>query len=395
MAGLKKRVEDLVEQLRGLEASGRFSEEARQRDNNRHDGELRDKDAQLTSLRWKLKESQRAKDQVICESRKWRRKFEDLESLQQQGPEEPVRGMKGRPRWAPAKSYGIAKRERGHSTKKFTAVAQVATINAAWEAKMVELRNQARDYVACQADQIQNLNAAVASLSTENKNLREQSGNISGNSEMLTQQHLFAVENEIMMVAQRKHEEIVSGLEQTHREELTAAKNDHEEIVRNLKMEFEEGKNTLAVQQLQQQSDTSAAAHLLSTLRKSNAEMAEDVQTQREEQERLQLSNAEAHSQLRAHEEAQERWIVRSRQLQVQIAGLSSENNHLKSQLESQTSQHEDVTRRFGIEKDYFVDEVASLGGELLTLKRDLAAANRKLAVAKRDLAEEIGRAHV
>lgn len=105
---------------------------------------------------------------MIVECRQWRRKFEDLEHLKQQALENPVRGMQGRPRWAPAKKYGVVKRELGRSTKTFTAIAQVAIVNAAWESKLVGFESKARDYVARTDDQIRSLNAAATALRNEN-----------------------------------------------------------------------------------------------------------------------------------------------------------------------------------------------------------------------------------
>ncbi|CAI7673598.1 unnamed protein product [Penicillium palitans] len=83
--------EGLEQQLRGTEARVRDSEIAQETEKKRHEKAVRRLDAQLATVSRGIKESLFAKDQVIVECRQWRRKFEDLEHLQQQALENPVR----------------------------------------------------------------------------------------------------------------------------------------------------------------------------------------------------------------------------------------------------------------------------------------------------------------
>ncbi|KAJ5399690.1 hypothetical protein N7465_010179 [Penicillium sp. CMV-2018d] len=225
---LRAQVRVLEQQLRGTEARVRDSEIARETEKKRHEKEVRHLDAQLATVSRGIKESLRAKDQVIVECRQWRRKFEDLEHLQQQALENPVRGMKGRPRWAPAKKYGVGKRERGRPAKTFTALAQVAIVNAAWESKLVGFESEARDYVARTNDQIRSLNAAATTLSNQNAYLQKQMSATPAIPHELAQQQVRDAEERIKLLADHKHEEVVKLLEQTHSEELRAVKTGHE-----------------------------------------------------------------------------------------------------------------------------------------------------------------------
>lgn len=225
---LRAQVRILEQQLHGTEARVRGSEIARETEKKRHEKEVRHLDAQLATVSRRIKESLLAKDQVIVEGRQWRRKFEDLEHLQQQALENPVREIQGRPRWAPAKKYGVRKQERGRPAKTFTAIAQVAIVNEAWESKLVRFESEARDYVARTDDQIRSLHAAATALSNENAYLQQQMKATPAITHELAQQQVSDAVASSMLFADQKHEEVVKLLKQTHSEELMAVKAGHE-----------------------------------------------------------------------------------------------------------------------------------------------------------------------
>ncbi|KUM62513.1 hypothetical protein ACN42_g4576 [Penicillium freii] len=255
---LRAQVRVLERQLRGTEARVRDSEIARETEKKRHEKEVRHLDAQLATVSRGIKESLLAKDRVIVECRQWRRKFEDLEHLQQQALENPVRGMKGGPRWAPAKKYGVGKRERGRPAKTFTALAQVAIVNAAWESKLVGLESEARDYVARTDDQIRSLNAAATTLSNQNAYLQQQIEANPAIPHELAQQRVRDAEERIKLLADHKHEEVVKLLEQTHSEELRAVKTGHEKELAKAKSAVKAEAETARVQQQREAAERAA-----------------------------------------------------------------------------------------------------------------------------------------
>ena len=260
---LRAQVGILEQQLRGTEARVRDSEKAREMEKNRHDKEVRNKDAQLATISRGIKESRYVKDQVLGECRQWRRKAEDLEDLQRLAQINPVRGMQGRTRWAPAKKYGVRKGNRTRPDKEFTAVAQVAIVNAAWESKMVSFENEARAYVARTADQIRSLNDAATALSNENAFLRQQIQATSGISHELAQQQMGEAVRSALVNAEQQHEERVKLLKQTHLGELTAVKVDYEGKLTKATAESKAEAETALSQQ--REVGEGAAQHALAT----------------------------------------------------------------------------------------------------------------------------------
>ncbi|OQE29037.1 hypothetical protein PENFLA_c004G03365 [Penicillium flavigenum] len=289
----------LEQQLRGTEARVRDSEIRRENEKKRHERKVRDLDAQLATVSRRIKESLLAKDRALVECRQWRRKFEDLEHLQQQAQENPVRG-KGRPRWAPAKKYGVRKGERGRPDKKLTAVAQVAIVNAAWESKQVRFESEARDYVARTSDQLRSLRAAVTALSEENASLlrKQQTQATHDIPHELAQQQVKDAVRSTMEFADKEHRERVNSLEQTHREKLMAAKADYEERLVKATAELKAaGADAVLAQELQTavemgvkekalEKDIAANEADLDQLRAAHAKTAADLQVKEEELQR-------------------------------------------------------------------------------------------------------------
>ncbi|CAI7657517.1 unnamed protein product [Penicillium glandicola] len=289
-ARLRAQVELLEQQLRGTEARVRGSERTREIEKKRHEEEVRNLTAQLATVSRGIKESLRAKDQVIVECRQWRRKFEDLEDLQRQALKTPVRRVKGRPRWAPA--YGVKKGEHTRPEKKFTAIAQVAIVNAAWESKLVGYEREARDYVASKADQIRSLHAAATALSEENASLKKQIQATPDISQELAQQQLRDAVRSTMEFAEQQHEERVNSLKQTYLKELMAAKVECEGKLAEATAAFKAEAETAAAQQREVAKRAAATAaevnSLVSTLaakdtqlgelRSSNAKIVGDLQ---------------------------------------------------------------------------------------------------------------------
>ncbi|CAG7935718.1 unnamed protein product [Penicillium nalgiovense] len=289
----------LGQQLRGTEARVRDSEIRRENEKKRHERKVRDLDAQLATVSRRIKESLLAEDRALVECRQWRRKFEDLENLQQQAQENPVRG-KGRPRWAPAKKYGVRKVERGRPDKKLTAVAQVAIVNAAWESKQVRFESEARDYVARTSDQLLSLRAAVTALSEENESLlrKQQTQATHDISHELSQQQVEDVVRSTMEFADKEHRKRVNSLEQTHRKELMAAKADYEKRLKNTTAELKAaGADAVLAQELQTtmemgvkekalEEDVAAKEADLGQLRAAHAETTADLRVKEEELQR-------------------------------------------------------------------------------------------------------------
>ncbi|CAG7955861.1 unnamed protein product [Penicillium nalgiovense] len=296
---MRAQVGLLGQQLRGTEARVRDSEIRRENEKKRHERKVRDLDAQLATVSRRIKESLLAKDRALVECRQWRRKFEDLENLQQQAQENPVRG-KGRPRWAPAKKYGVRKVERGRPDKKLTAVAQMAIVNAAWESKQVRFEGEARDYVARTSDQLRSLRAAVTALSEENESLlrKQQTQATHDISHNLAQQQVGDVVRSTMEFADKKHRKRVNSLEQTHRKELMAAKANYEKRLKNTTAELKAaGADAVLAQELQTtmemgvkekalEEDVAAKEADLGQLRAAHAETTADLRVKEEELQR-------------------------------------------------------------------------------------------------------------
>ncbi|KAJ5383920.1 hypothetical protein N7517_001831 [Penicillium concentricum] len=303
-ARLRAQVVDLEQQLRGTEARARVSEVARETDKKRHDKEVRHLDSQLATVSRGVKETLRAKDQALGECRHWRRKFEDLEDLQQQAQENPVRGIQGRARWAPAKEYGVVKRECGRPARELTAIAQVAIVNAAWKSKMVScesklasFESEARDYVARTTGQIGSLHAAATALSEENAYLKKQIQAKPDISHELAQQRLEDAVQRTMVFADQQHEERVNSLKQTYLKELMAAKVDYEGKLKKATAEIEAKETALAQQREAAESATQEINSLkgqlaaneaqMGELREANAKIAGDLRVTKEENAKL------------------------------------------------------------------------------------------------------------
>jgi chromosome segregation ATPase len=343
----------LEQQLRGTEARVRDSEIHREK---RHERKVRDLDAQLATFSRRIKESLLAKDRALVECRQWRRKFEDLEHLQQQAQENPVRG-KGRPRWAPAKKYGVRKVERGRPDKKLTAVAQVAIVNAAWESKQVRFESEARDYVARTSDQLRSLRAAVTALSEENASLRKQQTQATHDiPHGLAQQQVKDAVRSIMEFADKEHRERVNSLEQTHREELMAAKADYEERLANTTAELKAaGADAVLVQELQTTVEMGVKEKALE----------ENIAAKEADLDRVRAAHAETAADLRVKEEE-------LRRKTAEVARLTQMNND-----------REEVGQT--LQKEY--EKLQSANNTLVREKKDL---EREV----KDLEEEIEEQH-
>ncbi|KAJ5479147.1 hypothetical protein N7530_004656 [Penicillium desertorum] len=346
----------LEQQLRGTEARVRDSEIHREDEKKRHERKVRDLDAQLATFSRRIKESLLAKDRALVECRQWRRKFEDLEHLQQQAQENPVRG-KGRTRWAPAKKYGVRKVERGRPDKKLTAVAQVAIVNAAWESKQVRFESEARDYVAHTSDQLRSLRAAVTALSEENASLRKQQTQATHDiPHGLAQQQVKDAVRSIMEFADKEHRERVNSLEQTHREELMAAKADYEERLANTTAELKAaGADAVLVQELQTTVEMGVKEKALE----------ENIAAKEADLDRVRAAHAETAADLRVKEEE-------LRRKTAEVARLTQMNND-----------REEVGQT--LQKEY--EKLQSANNTLVREKKDL---EREV----KDLEEEIEEQH-
>ncbi|KAJ5616798.1 hypothetical protein N7537_001912 [Penicillium hordei] len=337
---LRAQVRVLEQQLRSTEARVRDSERARETEKKRHGKEVLHLDAQLATVSRGIKESLLAKDRVIVECRQWRRKFEDLEHLQQQALETPVRETKERPRWAPAKKYGVGKRERGRSEKTFTAIAQVAIVNAAWESKLVSFEGEARDYVARTDDQIQSLHAAITALSNENAYLQQQMKATPAIPHELAQQQVSDAVASAMLFADQKHEEVVKLLKQTHSEELMAVKAGHEkESVKATSTVKAEAETARAQQREAVERAAQEGKRLEKELAAKEAQLGE-----------LQTANAKIAGDLRVKEEAY-------LQLESERDGFLAAGECLQARCDELETEADDFAR----EKQALVDEIEDL----------------------------------
>ncbi|CAG7994703.1 unnamed protein product [Penicillium nalgiovense] len=363
----------LGQQLRGTEARVRDSEIRRENEKKRHERKVRDLDAQLATVSRRIKESLLAEDRALVECRQWRRKFEDLENLQQQAQENPVRG-KGRPRCAPAKKYGVRKVERGRPDKKLTAVAQVAIVNAAWESKQVRFESEARDYVARTSDQLLSLRAAVTALSEENESLlrKQQTQATHDISHELSQQQVEDVVRSTMEFADKEHRKRVNSLEQTHRKELMAAKADYEKRLKNTTAELKAaGADAVLAQELQTtmemgvkekalEEDVAAKEADLGQLRAAHAETTADLRVKEEE---LQRKTAEVARLTQVNDD----YAEADKKLRNEYEKLQFANNILVHEKENLVHEKENLVR----EKKNLVHEKKNLVHEKKNLERE------------------------
>ncbi|KAJ5209589.1 hypothetical protein N7449_003968 [Penicillium cf. viridicatum] len=361
---LRAQVRVLEQQLRGTGARVRGSEIARETEKKRHEKEVRHLDAQLATVSRGIKESLLAKDQVIVECRQWRRKFEDLEHLQQQALENPVRGMKGRPRWAPAKKYGVGKRERGRPAKTFTAIAQVAIVNVAWESKLVRFESEARDYVARTDDQIRSLHAAATALSNQNTYLQQQMKATPAITHELAQQQVRDAVASTMLFADQKYEEVVKLLKQTHSEELMAVKAGHvKESVKATSTVKAEAETARAQQREAAERAVEEENRLKKELAAKKAQLGE-----------LQTANAKIAGDLRVKDEAyaqlegeRDGFLKAGERLQARCDRLEAEADELardKEALEDENMELKDAA-------DYLADQGETLHQQVEQLEGD------------------------
>ncbi|CAG8892422.1 unnamed protein product [Penicillium egyptiacum] len=357
---MRVQVEVLEQQLRSTEARVRDSEIFREIEKKHHKEKVRHLDAQLTTLSRGIKESLVAKDRVLGECRGWRRKFEDLEDLQRQAQENPVRG-KGRSRWAPTKIYGVGKGERGRSDKKFTAIAQVAIVNAAWESKLVRLESEARDYVARTADQFRSLHDAATALSNENAHLRQQIQASPDVPHKLAQQQVRDAVRSTMEFADQQHEECVNLLKQTYQKELMAAKADYEGKLAKATAAFKTEAETALAQQRKAaggaaqeknslEDDLAAKEAQLGKLRTANAKVTAELQAEKEAHQKLDgemqaetKDYVECVQQRDGYFRAGKRLQDRYNKLQVQHAELECMAAHLAREKEELEKEVEDL----------------------------------------------------
>ncbi|KGO74760.1 hypothetical protein PITC_083690 [Penicillium italicum] len=320
---LRAQVGALEQQLRGTEARVRDSEVAREIEKKRHEKEVRHLDSRLATVSRGIKESLLAKDRVIVECRQWRRKFEDLEYLQQQAQENPVRGIQGRPRWAPAKKNGVGKGGRDRPAKKFTAIAQVAIVNAAWESKLVKFESEARDYVARTNDQIRSLHDAATALSNDNACLQQQIQVTTGISHELAQQQVSDAVRSTMLLADHKHEERVYELKQTFHKELMAVKADYEERLAKITTAIQAKETAFAQQREAAEQVAKASTQEIDSLKGGLA--AKETQLGE-----LQASNAQIAGDLRAKEEKAAQLDEGLRKEAAKVVELGQENDGYK-----------------------------------------------------------------
>ncbi|KAJ5452803.1 hypothetical protein N7445_000986 [Penicillium cf. griseofulvum] len=251
---LRAQLGVLEQKLRGTEARARDSEIARETEKKRHEKEVRHLDSQLVTV---------------------------------------TRGIKGRARWAPAKKYGVRKGERGRPATKFTAIAQVAIVNAAWESKLVSLESEARDNVARTTDQIGSLHAAATALSEENARLTQQIQTKANIPHELAQQRLEDAVRRTMVFADQQHEERANPLKQTYHKELMAVKVDYERELAKATAAFKAELDNAAVQQREAaaraaqeinalKAELAAKVTQMGTLRDANAKIAGDLRVAKE-----------------------------------------------------------------------------------------------------------------
>ncbi|KAJ5845683.1 hypothetical protein N7534_009352 [Penicillium rubens] len=354
---MRAQVGSLEQQLRGTEARVRDSEIHRENEQKRHERKVRDLNSQLATVSRRIKESLLAKDRALVECRQWRRKFEDLEDLQQQALENPVRG-KGRPRWAPAKKYGVRKVERGRPGKKLTAIAQVAIVNAAWESKQVRFES----YVARTSDQLETLRAAVTALSKENASLlrKQQTQAPHDIPHELAQQQVQDAVQSTMVFADKEHWKRVNLLEQAHQEKLMAAKADYERRLANTTAEFKEATaNAVLAERLDTtlemgktekalEKDIASKEADLVQLRAANAKTTADLRVKEEELRRETTEVAKLKRVSGNHEKAGKRLQNKYKKLQSTKRTLSREKNKLEREKERLEEDIEDLQEEIG-----------------------------------------------
>jgi hypothetical protein len=292
---LGARVEELEKQLRGSEMRERWTEDAWMRANARHQAEIKVKDAEYKALKQASKENRRAVVQLDNKVRCWQRKYQDLSELQQLAHENPARGMKGRPRWAPAKSNGVVKRDHVRPGKKPTASAQVAVFNDWWEKRFASLEARAQAAQATTRQALEDKDAKVTetvktviALSRENQALREELSRTHANLSTLSQQHVQVGTGN--MVPEEKLAREIWRLKQTHSEELLAAR-----------AEWEQMKAAVEVKRAQlaeQREELDNKDRLIGHLRRLNAKIAMDREIQKSEVERLEATNAQLDKQV-------------------------------------------------------------------------------------------------
>ncbi|KAJ5959674.1 uncharacterized protein N7479_006824 [Penicillium vulpinum] len=368
----------LEEQLCRTEARVRVSETTREKEKKRHGKEVQYLDAQLADLSRGIKEALFAKDQVIVECRQWRRKFENLEDLQQQALEFPPRGVQGRPRWAPATKNGVVKGGRIRPAKKFTAIAQVGLVNAAWESKLASYENEARDYVARITDQLGSLTAAATALSVENTYLHQQIQARPDALQKLAQQQLQDAVGRTEALANQLHGERVAALQQTHLEELMAVKVEYEKKLVKATAEIKaEGS---AVTQQRQVAESAAQevnslklalaakeAQLVD-LQASNAKIAGDLQVTKEETAKLGQILAEETAEVAKLVQESDGLKTAGKSLRLKYDQLKSEKKTLareKERLQMDVRDLENALDDLAGEKEKLEEDIDQLEGEV------------------------------
>ena len=405
---LRAQVTGLEQQLRGTEARVRYSEIARETEKKRHEEEVCRLDAELANVSRGIKGSLYAKDQVAVECRQWRRKFEDLEDQQQQEQQQQglnlVREMKGRSRWAPAKKYGVGKRERGQQKKAFTAIAQVAIVNAAWESKLVKFESEARDYVARTDDQLRSLHGAATALSDQNACLQQQVNANHGITHELAQQQVKDAVASTMLFADHKHEEAVKELKQAHSEELMAVKAGHEkesmkatstvkaeadtartqqrEAAERAAKEESRLKKELGAQEAQLGELQAANAKTVGELQAANAHMLGQLQAKEEELN-------EAIEEIRSQREARNELWERYTRLRFDFDDLEKERNDLVHSVQGLDEAVDDMAR----DGERLIQRVEILEGENRVLHENLTELVRTSVLTGIDLQQSRRRA--